>query len=256
MKRLSIFFLLTICFSIIYANTEADTSAQGLMVMGNESYQKENYSLAIDYYQQIIDYGYESAALYYNLGNSYYKNGNNAQALLWYERAQRLAPGDEDIHHNIVYVNQKITDKIDPIPQSIIVRWWNNLAKKCNEKQWSILSIICCGILVASIIVFLFSKRKGLRIGGFNLLWCSAIVLVFSIIFASKEKKSMEAQNEAIVMDLVVEAKNEPNVTGKTLFVIHEGLKVEITSEMNGWIEIKIPNGEKGWIMENMVEVI
>lgn len=255
MKKWLTLLILSFCFSIIYGSN-IDTAAQTHMTLGNEAYQKENYSLAIDYYTQNIEDGYESVSLYYNLANAYFKNGNNARALLWYERALRLAPADEDIKHNIAFVNQKITDKIDPIPTSIFSRWWTAMAKQFNEKQWAIISIISASLLLIAVLLFLFSKNRAIRISGFIILWLSAIILIFSILFASKEKKSLESHQEAIIMDLVVEAKNEPNASGKTLFVIHEGLKVEITAEMNGWIEIKIPNGEKGWIMENMVEVI
>ena len=111
-------------------------------------------------------------------------------------------------------------------------------------------------LLFLSIGAYLFARSGGVRTTGFVTFWISIIVIVFSVIFANRQKERATQHSEAIVMDLVVDAKNAPNASGKNLFVIHEGLKVQITNEMNGWVEIRLPNGEKGWIAQNSIEKI
>ena len=227
-----------------------------LLLRADSAYQQENYTEAIALYEQIAANGNEGAILFYNLGNAYYKSGENAKALLWYERALKLDPADEDIQHNIAFVNRKIIDKIDAVPETLFAQWWRNVSDLLTERQWAILSLIGSFLLFLSIAAYLFARNGGLRTTGFVTLWISIIVIVFSVIFANKQKEKATQHTEAIVMDLVVDAKNAPNAAGKNLFVIHEGLKVQITNEMNGWVEIRLPNGEKGWIAQNCIEKI
>ena len=142
------------------------------------------------------------------------------------------------------------------MPETLFAQWWRNVSDLLTERQWAILSLIGSFLLFLSIAAYLFARNGGLRTTGFVTLWISIIVIVFSVIFANKQKEKATQHTEAIVMDLVVDAKNAPNAAGKNLFVIHEGLKVQITNEMNGWVEIRLPNGEKGWIAQNCIEKI
>lgn len=244
-------FLFTLSATFCYGNEVA-----AIMSRADSAYQQENYTDAIALYEQIVANGNEGATLFYNLGNAYYKNGENAKALLWYERALKLDPSDEDIQHNIAFVNRKIIDKIDAVPETLFAQWWQKVTNLMNERQWAILSIIGSFLLFLSIGAYLFARSSGLRTTGFVTFWLSIIVIVFSVIFSAKQKEKATQHTEAIVMDLVVDAKNAPNAGGKNLFVIHEGLKVQITNEMNGWVEIRLPNGEKGWIAQNSIEKI
>ena len=243
--------LFTMSAAVCYGNTD-----EQLLLRADSAYQQENYAEAITLYEQIAANGNEGAILFYNLGNAYYKSGENAKALLWYERALKLDPADEDIQHNIAFVNRKIIDKIDAVPETLFAQWWRKVTDLLTEWQWAVLSIIGSFLFFLSIGAYLFARSGGLRTTGFVTLWLSIIVIVFSVIFANKQKEKATQHTEAIVMDLVVDAKNAPNASGKNLFVIHEGLKVQITNEMNGWVEIRLPNGEKGWIAQNSIEKI
>ena len=243
--------LFTMSAAVCYGNTD-----EQLLLRADSAYQQENYAEAITLYEQIAANGNEGAVLFYNLGNAYYKSGENAKALLWYERALKLDPADEDIQHNIAFVNRKIIDKIDAVPETLFAQWWHKVTNLLTEWQWAVLSIIGSFLLFLSIGAYLFARSGGLRTTGFVTLWLSIIVIVFSVIFANKQKEKATQHTEAIVMDLGVDAKNAPNASGKNLFVIHEGLKVQITNEMNGWVEIRLPNGEKGWIAQNSIEKI
>ena len=254
MKKIQ-YILFVILFTMSAAVCYGDTDEQ-LLLRADSAYQQENYTEAITLYEQIAANGNEGAILFYNLGNAYYKSGENAKALLWYERAHKLDPSDEDIQHNIAFVNRKIIDKIDAVPETLFAQWWRKVTDLMSEQQWAVLSIIGSFLLFLSIGAYLFARSGGLRTTGFVTFWISIIVIVFSVIFANRQKEKATQHTEAIVMDLVVDAKNAPNASGKNLFVIHEGLKVQITNEMNGWVEIRLPNGEKGWIAQNSIEKI
>lgn len=231
-------------------------SAQILMEAGNNAYQAKDYQSAIFNYLQIVDAGYQSAVLHYNLGNAYFKVGDKASALLWYERALRMNPNNEDIKHNIAFVNQKLTDKIDILPEIFIVRWWKSIATLCNGETWTIISIICNIILFTALLFMFLSRRNWIRKTGLVIAILSLIFTIFSIIFAHRQTYYYTKNPEGIITTTVISGKSTPDNSGTDLFIIHEGLKVKITDQMNEWIEIQIPNGEKGWIKEDNLEII
>jgi len=251
MKRLFAIIVLLSISSLALASVD-----DSLMQQGNTAYQNGDYQLAIDCYQEIIGHGNEGAVLYYNLGNAYFKAKQTADALLWYERALRLDPSNEDIKHNIAYANMQITDKIEVLPELFIVRWWNALSKSMTVTGWAVMAVVFGAIFALSIALMLVSRRRWLSVTAVALAFISLLIAIFSLIFASKEAKRYVNQPEAIVMQSVVNAKGTPNESGVSLFVIHEGLKVAVTDRVGTWVEIKLPNGEKGWVEASSLEVI
>jgi tetratricopeptide (TPR) repeat protein len=227
-----------------------------LMNAGNSAYQNGQWHNAIACYTQIDSAGYQSADLYYNLGNSFFKSGDKAHALLWFERALRLSPNNEDIEHNIAFINRQIIDKMEVLPQIFIVAWWNEISGLFTSNGWAILSIVCAFTAVIALLLFLLTSPTLLRRIGSILLSISLIIGIFAVIFAAREKSRYSLKPEAIVMEKVVSAQSAPTDNGKELFVIHEGLKVSIIDYSGSYLEIRLPNGEKGWILGEMVEVI
>ncbi len=251
MKRaISIIGFLTIC-SLTFASVD-----DSLMSRGNDAYQQGDYETAAACYYEIVDHGNEGAVLYYNLGNACFKCKQTAEALLWYERALRLDPSNEDIKHNIAFANQQITDKIEVLPQLFIVRWWNALSRSMTATGWAVMAVVFAALFALSVALMLVSRRRWLSVAAVVLAFVSLLIAVFSLIFATKEAKRYVNQSEAIVMQSVVNAKGTPDESGTSLFVIHEGLKVAVTDRVGGWLEIRLPNGEKGWVEASAVEVI
>lgn len=177
-------------------------------------------------------------------------------ALLWYERALRLDPSNEDIKHNIAYANLQITDKIDELPEIFIVRWWNGLSQSMTATGWAVMAVVFGAVFALAVALMLVSRRRWLSVTSVVLALLSLLIAIFSLIFASQESKRYVRQPEAIVMQSVVNAKGTPDESGTTLFVIHEGLKVAITDRVGTWVEIKLSNGEKGWVEDSSIEVI
>lgn len=253
-STVSLFFVFLLMTVNLFSQNTIDVDS--VMQNGNEAYQQENYSEAIQLYQSIINEGNEGSILFYNLGNAYYKSGDLARALLWYERALRLDPNNDDIKHNILFVNNKIIDKIENIPEFVLSKWWNTLSKSMTSRSWAIVSIILAFLLFLLIVIFSMSRRQWLHTLSFILGVLVFITLIVSIAFAEKEKNRYEKAPEAIVMESVVSAKNTPNQSGGDLFVIHSGLKVRVTDKIGEWYEIMLPNGEKGWVQADDIEVI
>ena len=254
-KSLFILFIFFISSLVVTANAMKD-SAIVYMQQANEAYQLNQYEDAISLYLEVVDLQFESAILYYNLGNAYYKSGNPAQALLWYERALRLSPNNEDIVHNISFVQQKLIDKIEVLPELFIAKWWNSCSKLLTGNQWAIGSIVACALLVLCLLFILLIRISWLRSTSILIAILALIFTIFSIIFSKKETSRYVQHPEGIIMNQVVNVKSTPTEKSSDLFVIHSGLKVSITDQLNEWVEIRLPNGEKGWILASMMEEI
>ena len=248
--------LLLFCSSFGVSGNSLNESADIYMQQANDAYQSGNYKDAVELYTKVVDLQYESAILFYNLGNSYFKNAEYARALLWYERARRLEPANEDIIHNISFVQQKLIDKIEILPEFFIVKWWNACASLFTGNQWANISIGACILLVICLLILLLVRILWLRSISIFVAVFALFLTVFSIVFAKKETARYMQHPEGIIMAQVVNVKSTPNEKGADLFVIHSGLKVGITDQLNEWVEIRLPNGEKGWILANLMEEI
>jgi len=231
--------------------------AQGdLIQTANEHYTKEEYQKAIDGYNQILMAGIESPEVYFNLGNAYYKTKQYTLSILNYERAKLLAPDDEDIEFNLQVANQKVVDSIQELPGIFVVRWWNALVNSQTTDTWAVVSIFSFVVFLTMLGFYFFAKTSEVKRITF---WsgCFLIVLtIFSWTFAAKQKSRLVNHTYAIVMQPTVTVKSSPSEKGTNLFVVHEGLKVRITDKLGDWVEIRLADGNKGWMLTESVERI
>lgn len=248
MKRTTLLiFLIHLISNTLVANPDAD------ILKANTAYQAGFYENAISLYEKVIKEGFTSSELYYNLGNAYFKANNNPSAILNYERALKLDPGNEDLIYNLKVANNQIIDKIDQLPKLFYERWWLSLKQLNSTDGWAKLSIILCAVLFILVAVFLLSTSVKLR----RLLLASFLIVLFlmstAFILAYETYSDAVKQREAIVFDATLAVKSSPEDSGIDLFVIHEGLKVEILDELTGWREIRIANGSKGWVKSRAI---
>jgi len=226
----------------------AETAQQALITDADSAYNAKQFTEAAGLYEKILSDGYESAELYYNLGNTYFNLNNLPSAILNYERAKVLAPRDSDINFNLNIANSMITDKIEVVPEIFYVRWWKSWRNSFNLHTWTIASISVFLFLVISIGIFVLSGSVTVRKIGF---WTGLVSVLLGIasFTMTYSKYDIESKHlEAIVFDPTITIKSSPNKLGKDLFVIHEGTKVIILEEMNDWANIKIANGSTGWM--------
>jgi len=253
MRRMWLFILL---FNSIFSISANNQSFKPLLDSAFKAYQQGHYEHCIQFYQKIEQQGYTSAYMYYNMGNAYFRSNQIAKAILYYERALRLNPSDIDIQHNLQFANTFVTDKISELPKPFYVTWFNSLVNLLSTNLWAWLSIISFILLLAFIYLnFLTSIDWLIRtIKAFIII---LIILFFiSTISAYASYHKQVSQNEAIVMSDTVEVKSSPDEKGTTLFVIHEGTKVKITDEFENWVEIRLADGNTGWIIQKNVERI
>lgn len=219
----------------------------------NAHFTVEEYQDAVSVYEQILQSGEESAKLYFNLGNAYYKAGDVNNAILNYERAKVLAPHDEDIEFNLRIANQFVVTKIEELPQPFFLRWRTSVVNRYPADTWSFYSISAFIIFLVLLGLFFFSKSVQIKRLAFLAGILAIIVSGFTFSFAAQQKRKIAERNHAIVFCPRVTVKSSPTQSGTDLFLIYEGLKVEITDSLNNWNEIKLADGNEGWLPDSCI---
>ncbi len=242
-------------FTFLFA---AGIYAQNSMQAANELYTAEKYEEAAAMYQALLDSGQESAALYYNLGNTYYKMNEIAQAILNYERAQLLSPNNEDIQFNLDLSRSRIVDQIEPVAIFFLRSWINGLAESMSSNAWATLSIITFLLFIVALFAYIFGRYSMLKKIAFFTGCITLLVSLSSFLFSNTQKSKYVAHEYAIVMDDSVTVKSSPNESGTDLFLIHEGTKVRIRKVFDDrqWIEIQLADGNAGWVKLSTIERI
>ena len=220
-----------------------------------EAYNNGNYNEAIDLYEQELKNGV-SSKLYYNLGNAYYKAQQIPSAILNYERALLLDPGNQDIRFNLEMTKRKLANRIEPVEIFFLVQWFRDLQNLQSSDAWAKLSIAFFILLIFCLFSFFFGRIRILKrivfYGGLFLI----VALIFTNIFSNNQKNKLSHKEYAILFEPSVTVKSSPNPGGKELFVIYEGVKIHIKRTLNDWCEIELEDGNVGWIPLSMVERI
>jgi tetratricopeptide (TPR) repeat protein len=222
----------------------------------NDQYKKAQYQDAIKSYSQILDGGYQAEAVYFNLGNTYFKLGDIPSALLYYEKAHKLAPGDDDVNFNIYFANSKTADKVEPEPEFFVTQWWHSIMLSFSIGTLSVLIILCfimgSGLLILYLFTHIISLKKLSFYIGIPLLFAG---LIF-IFIANRQEHYFNEHHQAIIFSGSVNVRSGPGDQAAALFILHDGTKVNILDNNNGWIKVQLANGNEGWIQQSDVKEI
>ena len=252
--------LLLLVISIaIPSAAQAQKSAAPVHVtkaMGDSAYVRQQYQQAIADYEALLKKGV-SADVYYNLGNAYYRTDNITRAVINYERALLLSPGDPDIRVNLQLARSKTIDKITPESEMFFVTWYRSLVNIMSVDGWATMSLVSLAIAIILALCYLFSGRVWMQKTGFFGALAMIVIFGLSNLFAWQQKDQLVNRTGAIVISPAAAVKSTPANGGTDLFIIHEGTKVEITdSSMKEWKEVRIADGKEGWIKASMIEMI
>lgn len=222
----------------------------------NTAYINGDYRAAIGVYRSILDRGVSSAALYYNLGNAYFKEEEIGLAILSYHRALRLAPGSDDIRYNLEVARTLTKDDIDRVPEFFLKTWVRDLRHTMGCTAWSISSLVLLAAALGLVLLFLLARRLPLRKAGFYGSLGAALLFVVATLFAAAEYRELLDRGEAVVMVGSSAVKSSPDNSATDLFILHEGTTLRITDRLDEWCEIVIADGKKGWIEARKIEII
>ena len=241
--------VLCVSFLDVYAQDEEIKKAE-------TAYVAEKYSDAIELYESLlVNYG-ASCEIYYNLGNAYYKTGKIAYAILNYERALLIKPGDSDIRFNLELAQQQIVDKIEPLQEFFLKKWIRSAQNLVGVDTWAMIGIGGFVLFICCLVLFFFSKWMYLKKLGFYVGVLVLCTVILANIFGKNQKNELENRSGAIIISPTITAKSSPDNSGTDLFVLHEGTKVYIRLTVGEWNEIKLEDGNIGWINKKDIIII
>ena len=255
MKRIlkHILFLTLVAFSIQASAINPDS----LIVRANRAYDHQQYDSAVNMYNRVLKLGLVSPKLYFNLGDAYFRKKDMPSAILYYEKAKKLDPNNADIQYNLNLANTMIPDKIEKVPEMFLKRWWNYFYDLFNANTWAVLSLVSFALFVFLPGVFILSPGRRTRrelsffLGVFMLV---ASFVAFGL--ASQKAYYSQHHSEAIIFTPTITAKSSPTPNSVDLFVIHQGTKVRLLDEVDGWKKIKLQNGSIGWLPKQSMKEI
>ncbi len=227
---------------------------EALFERANKSYNEGAYTAALENYETILAKGQHSAELYYNLGNAHYKLDQIAPSIYYFEKALLLKPNDKDIKNNLAYANNMTLDAIDEMPEMGLSKFTNELVNWLSFDQWAYAAVVLMILFVLLYIAFYFfnySTRK--RIAFILSLLCLLLSLLTAVL-AFKGYSDFNNDQPAIVFESQINVKSEPNERGQTVFILHEGTKVNVLESLNGFQKIKIADGKQGWLPKESIK--
>ena len=234
-----------------------DAYVDSLWNSANQAYVEGRWGDAVAGYELISGMGLESAALYCNTGDAYFKEGNVPMAILFYERALKLDPSYSDARYNLELMNSMIQDRIDPVPDFILKVWAKDICYIMDSDAWAACFLVLLALTLGLVLLFLLAPTAAGRRTGFFTGIVTLLLAVASLSFSLWQKNDYMSADEAIVMRPVTSAKSSPSAeASKDLFILHEGTKVTILDSVGSWNNIELADGRQGWIPSADITVI
>lgn len=231
------------------------TQADSLTAQATRAYAAGDHATALALFDS-ANVAFSSPALLFNIGNCHFKLNDIPHAILFYERALRLAPGDEDVKANLELARQNVVDRVNELPSFTLGSTWGTIRGGRDPDQWARRSLWACLLLFALLAAGVAVRQRTPR----RLLFAaSGTVLVGTLLciaFALFRHNEVTKNDAAIIMAPKVDVRSEPRESTTVLFVLHKGTKVSVIAEENGWHEVQLANGSVGWMPPGTLERI
>ena len=251
-----IIFAINIIWMVSPSILSAQINVENIFSQANELYNKGSYIEAINNYKEIIKNDFHSAELYYNLGNAYYRLDSIASSVYYYEKALQLNPNDRETIDNLELINKTLVDEIDPITIPLIESILNRVSNIFYFETWGYISIFFSFLIVALFLSYYFANSSRVKRLTFVLLCISSIFMLVSLINGNKGYNNYINNEYAVIYSYETDLKTEPNYRSETLFMLHEGTKIQVLENYNNWIKIRLVNGQVGYIQLIDVKIL
>ncbi|MCX6335170.1 MAG: SH3 domain-containing protein [Bacteroidia bacterium] len=250
------YFILLVSVLVISQTALSQQQPEVKFRQGSDYFSAGNYEKALEVWTDLYKTGYRSAELDYNIGSAHFKINNIPGAILFYERASLLKPADEDINYNLQISRTLVVDRFEEIPELFFVRWYNFIALLLSSNIWARLSIASFILCLLFLSVFFYTSKYRIKVLGFWFALVLLIVSIASLAFTLRNKSLVYDSGKAIILSPIVNGKSSPDSSGTDLFLLHEGTKVTVEDEVGEWYEVRLSDGNKGWIPSNSLEII
>ncbi len=237
-----LFFLIPL---FLLAKLTAFANPQDTLAAANALYEKGEYTNAVETYERLVETGFESEALFYNLGNAYYKSGQVGKSILNYERARLLDPDDEDIQQNLEIAGLSTVDRFEVLPKPLITTAYQGFFCALSPSNWAIVALMLLAMSTVSLWFYFFGSNKRL---AFILSTLSFGLFAVSLFMGYQHYGYQQNNQAAIVMEASSYAKSGPSVKAEDVFILHEGTKVNVIEHFGEWYKVRLPDGKIGWL--------
>ena len=249
MKRILNILIVFLCF-LGHAQNDA------LFNDATKAYNEGKYDKAIEDYHKILKNGQHSAALYYNLGNCYYKLNQIAPSIYNYEKALLLSPNDPDIKNNLAHAQNMTLDAIDTLPESAMARIYKSTAGFLTFDQWAYSAIVLIFLFVLTYIAFRYFQFAREKRVAFILSMLFLLLAVLSVVLAYIRYNDFNTEQPGIVFPKEITVNSEPNNRSQEAFKLHEGAKVNVLEKLGNWNKIALADGKTGWVLSDDIKLI
>ncbi|MDD7236189.1 MAG: tetratricopeptide repeat protein [bacterium] len=222
----------------------------------NDAYSLGEWKSALELYESIENKGVVSERLYYNMGNTHYKLGDNARAILYYERALKLNPANKDAANNIKIAQIHTLDKIEVLPEFVLVTWVRNMRDSLSSNSWAVAGLVLLVAVLVLLLLYRFAGSMGFRKFSFVAAILAFLLMAGAFAFSWSMRNNATDNSNAIVVSAVSNIKSSPDANGNNLFILHNGTKVEVLENVGKWMKIELADGRQGWIDSSTVEII
>lgn len=260
MRNLLVFLLLILNVSAGWSQSAEERARAAFQRLDAQRYEE-----AIEGYEQLRQDGYRSAGLHYNLGLAYYRSEQLGPALLHLEKAHKLAPYDKEVRKNLQLIRNEQEDGMLPLPTFFLYDWWHRVAARLQPDSWGVLALVFLFFGAGLILAWLCFRRAAQRpswypkkrAGRLPLLGGTLLVLaLLFVLFANSRVKALAQNDQAVILPASVDVRVAPSEDTDIDFQLHEGLRVRILDDFEGWRKIELVDGRSGWVEREKVETI
>ncbi len=239
---------------ILVASSASAFDADSLFNSAGNHYQNQDYDEALKIYLEIEQENYESAPLYFNIGNCYFKKGKLGYAILYYLRAQKLSPGDADVETNLEFARMFMPTRMEGIKINPVTAFFDMIVDSytLNLIAWIASVLFILLMLYLSVIMFLQWRGLVIRMSVYIMIF---LVLVSSGLASYKYRTDYLTEKGVIVAD-ETRILSGPGEDNDVEFVGVFGLTFEIEKKTDNYYLALFENKRKGWIKRGDVEKI
>lgn len=251
-KKIAFLSILILPFSVIGNNNSTDS----IFRTGTEQYKNEQFFESIQSFESILNRGYESFETYYNLGNACFKTNQIPEAIYYYEKSLQLRPGSDDAIYNLDFINSLIQKDVLVVPEAFHIRFADSVMKWMTTDGWGTTGILLFILTLTFFGLFLFHVSFRLKKIMFYFSVLFLIMTLSSLFFGYRLYDSLNHPSSAIIMVSSAGIKSAPDKASADVYVAQAGMKVKIISKLGDWYEIRVPDGNKGWISTETVRIL
>ncbi len=222
----------------------------------NLLYQNGEFEESLLIYEDLIEKGFKSENLFYNMANAYYKTGSLGKSILYYEKILKINPNNKNAIHNLRFVNTKIEDQLEVLPDLFFIAWWKSLIRFFSANSWAWIAIVFSWFSVIAFGFYLFSKKILFKKAGLIKAFVFGFISFLSMVISGIRAEKIFKKEEIVLIKKSTYGKDAPNVNGANQDLFYEGTKLEVVDKVKGFYKVKSSEGITVWVSsEDFLEI-